>query len=72
MQGKRLVKHSSASLRQQIKNNFYLGVYQLICFSSFVAFEFLNPASIYLLKVNHRYTRKMCEMYSKLTIETLK
>ena len=32
MQGKRLVKHSFASLRQQTKNNFYLGVYQLICF----------------------------------------
>ena len=32
MQGKRLVNHSFAGLRQQIKNNFYLGVYQLICF----------------------------------------
>ena len=30
------------------------------CFSVF-------PANIYLFKVNNRSTRKMCEMYSKLT-----
>ena len=29
-----------------------------------------NPAGIYLLKVNNRNTRKMCEICSKLTIKT--
>ena len=33
--------------------------------------EFLNsPASIYLFKVNNRNTRRMCEIWSKLTIKT--
>ena len=30
----------------------------------------LNPAGIYLLKVNNRNTRTRCEMCSKLTIKT--
>ena len=29
-----------------------------------------SPASIYLLKVNNRNTRKKCEICSKLTIKT--
>ena len=28
------------------------------------------PANIYLFKVNHRNARKMCEIWSKLTIKT--
>ena len=28
-----------------------------------------NPANIYLLKVNNRNTKKMCEIYSKLKIK---
>ena len=30
----------------------------------------LNPAGIYLLKVNNRNTRTRCEICSKLTIKT--
>ena len=30
----------------------------------------LNPAHIYLFKVNYRNTRKRCEICSKLTIKT--
>ena len=30
----------------------------------------LYPGNIYLFKVNHRNTRKTCEIYSKLTIKT--
>ena len=30
----------------------------------------LNPANIYLFKVNNRNTRKRCEIRSKLTIKT--
>ena len=29
-----------------------------------------NPANIYLFKVNHRSTRKRCEIFSKLAIKT--
>ena len=29
-----------------------------------------NPGNIYLFKVNHRNTRKWCEISSKLTIKT--
>ena len=29
-----------------------------------------NPAGIYLLKVNNRNIRAMCEIYSELTIKT--
>ena len=32
-------------------------------------FESVNPANIYLLKVNNRNTRERCEIYSKLTIK---
>ena len=38
----------------------------LICFISVRG----NPASVYLLKVNTRNTRKRCEICSKLTIKT--
>ena len=31
----------------------------------------INPAKIYLFKINNRSTRKRCEICSKLTIETL-
>ena len=30
----------------------------------------LDPANIYLFKVNNKNTRKRCEIYSKLTIKT--
>ena len=29
----------------------------------------MNPANIYLFKVNNRNARKTCEIYSKLTIK---
>ena len=29
----------------------------------------LNPANIYLFKVNNRNTRKRCEIFSKLTVK---
>ena len=32
----------------------------------------VSPANIYLFKVNHRNTRKKCEICSKLTIKPLK
>ena len=31
----------------------------------------VNPANIYLFKVNNRNTRKRCEIYTKLTMKTL-
>ena len=31
---------------------------------------FIDPANIYLVKVNNRNTRKRCEICSKLTIKT--
>ena len=34
--------------------------------------ESINPAGIYLLKVNNRNTRRRCEICSKLTIKTPK
>ena len=30
--------------------------------------DVVNPVGIYLLKINNKYTRKMCEICSKLTI----
>ena len=32
--------------------------------------KIFNPAGIYLLKVNNRNTRKICEICSNLTIKT--
>ena len=36
----------------------------------FIAVNITFPASIYLLKVNNRNTRRNCEICSKLTIKT--
>ena len=38
--------------------------------SNFATLQLVNPAGIYLFKVNNRNTRTRCEICSKLTIKT--
>ena len=42
----------------------------LMCHSIIPLGDAVSPVSIYLLKVNNKNTRKMCEICSKLTIKT--
>ena len=43
-------------------------VQEFIEVEAWLLLTFLIPAGIYLLKVNNRNNRTMCEIYSKLTI----
>ena len=61
-------------LKQWIAKSWYIIYFDWTVFFSFSTiyppYLILNPAGNYMLKVNNRDTRKICEICSKLTIKT--